>query len=156
MDALCQLLGSKTSLPHSKLQEFVSRIEAAERLLASVAIEDAVAARGAVKRIDQARQQLALGDGSAIAGSCSTCITHYKNAWNIAEHAVLVQSVQVDALVHIEVLGDANKTYVVEATTNLINWTTLGSVKAGSDGVVQFDTGDASQYSWRFYRIFSP
>jgi hypothetical protein len=156
MDSLCQLLRRTNSLPSANWQQFVSRIESAERLVANLAVQDAIAAAGAAKRIEQAQQQLDQGDADASAGRCSSCVAHYKNAWNMAVHAILVQSVRVDSHVHIEVLGDANKTYVIQTSTDLSNWTTLATVKAGADGLIQYDVGPPGQSPWRFYRSVSP
>ena len=52
--------------------------------------------------------------------------------------------------------GMANRTYVVETSTNLIQWGMLTNLSAGPDGLFQFlDTG-ASNLATRFYRIRVP
>jgi hypothetical protein len=42
------------------------------------------------------------------------------------------------------------------ATTNLVNWTELGPVVAGTNGLFQFMDTNAPLYPWRFYRWHSP
>lgn len=153
LDTLCQLAGSSSSsLPRASLGDLITRIESAERLLGVIAIQQAIAYGAAGKRIEQALNQLSSGDADAAAGRCSACLAKYKNAWNMAMHAMLVESVHVDSQVHIEVLGDANKVYLIEASTDLIHWTVLATVKANADGIVQYNAGPASQYPTRFYR----
>jgi len=132
------------------------RLRNAERLLAATAIQEAIAVGGAAKRINQASAQLALGDEQTTADQCAACIAHYKNAWNIASHAILTESVHLDSHVHVEIFGDANRSYLIQTSTNLIHWVTVATAKSDSDGVVYYDAGPIEQSQARFFRTTDP
>ena len=48
--------------------------------------------------------------------------------------------------------GPAGHTYQIEATTDLINWTIIGTQTMGSSGSFEFTDYDAASYPARFYR----
>ena len=55
--------------------------------------------------------------------------------------------------------GESNKTYSLQATTNLtppIFWQVLGSNTANANGIYQFTDTNAPAFTVRFYRIVSP
>jgi uncharacterized delta-60 repeat protein len=52
--------------------------------------------------------------------------------------------------------GLSNATYTVWASTNLVNWTLLGSVSQPSSGQFYFIDTDATNRPQRFYRVRSP
>jgi hypothetical protein len=82
---LDDLLGDKHStVPDAVLQSFIDRLVQADRVLAFVAITDALAAHADAKKIAQARQELANGDSEAVSGRSESAIEHYRNAWNQA------------------------------------------------------------------------
>ncbi|HSU52468.1 MAG TPA: Ig-like domain-containing protein [Candidatus Dormibacteraeota bacterium] len=155
MDALCSLVSRATPATQPALRSILTRIESAERLLASIAIQNALLGGAAVKRIDQANQQLAQGDNDAANGRCSSCIAHYKNGWDMSEKAMLSNSLHVGSHVQLEIWGDANKSYTIEASTNLINWSTLVKVKADTNGIIDYDAGPSSTYRVRYFRTLS-
>ncbi len=69
---------------------------------------------------------------------------------------MLLNSLRVDSHVHMEILGDASKTYIVQSSTDLRNWTTLATLKADSTGIIEFDAGPYKQSQARFYRTIAP
>jgi hypothetical protein len=66
------------------LQGFVDRIFQADRLLAAVAIQDAIKAGVSSKKIEQAQRFLANGDAEAGDNKCRNGIEDYRNAWKRA------------------------------------------------------------------------
>jgi hypothetical protein len=56
----------------------------------------------------------------------------------------------------IQGLGQAGLLYTFQASTNLMDWTTLGTALANAGGLYSFIDGDAGSFSQRFYRVLSP
>ena len=54
-----------------------------------------------------------------------------------------------------KLMGESNRTYAAEATTNFVNWTSLGTNIAFS-GTLQFLDTNAPVHPHRFYRGFAP
>jgi hypothetical protein len=55
---------------------------------------------------------------------------------------------------HLEFSADPARSYVVEASTNLTQWTTIGTPVPGGDvGEFDFDDVNASQFTVRFHRV---
>ena len=52
--------------------------------------------------------------------------------------------------------GISNLTYVVQASTNLSDWATIGSVGADNTGLFSFTDTNAPLFNTRFYRVCSP
>ena len=52
----------------------------------------------------------------------------------------------------IQFAGVPGKTYIIQASTNLVNWTVIDVVPAGSNGLFQFQDGYVDQYPQRYYR----
>ena len=50
------------------------------------------------------------------------------------------------------VIGQNNRTYQIQASSNLANWSVIGSVTLGAGGAVEFTDTDAANYPARFYR----
>ena len=54
---------------------------------------------------------------------------------------------------HLEFSGSEARTYVVEASTNLVNWDTIGLAEPMGSGEFDSDDGQWSDYPVRFYRV---
>lgn len=55
---------------------------------------------------------------------------------------------------HLVFAADPTQTYLIQASTDLVNWTTIGTaIQNGSAGNFYFDDLDASEYAARFYRV---
>ena len=81
---LCALIKSrKNRIPDAVLQGFVDRLFRADRLLATVAIQDAITAGVPGKQIEKARKSLARGDAGAGDDKCANGIEDYGDAWKI-------------------------------------------------------------------------
>jgi hypothetical protein len=82
---LHELLQAKhSSLPAALLQGFMDRLVSSDRLLALVAIDDAMRARGDQSKIRAAQQELLQGDKAEAGGKFQEGITSYQGAWQEA------------------------------------------------------------------------
>jgi len=73
-----------SNLPDATLRGFINRIVAADRILAQVAIIDAVGRGGEPKKIAKANEELGKGDSDAAAGKPDNAVEHYRSAWDQA------------------------------------------------------------------------
>ncbi len=88
VNQLVQLLRKKGNpIAPALIQNWINRIVACDRLLAVVAIADAITAKADLKKIAKAQAEVAAGDAD-IAGTktekYNSGINHYENAWNFA------------------------------------------------------------------------
>ena len=63
---------------------------------------------------------------------------------------------QPDGAFQMQFTGASNLAYEVQASTNLINWTVLGNAASSTNGLYLYLDSDATNYSFRFYRVSSP
>jgi hypothetical protein len=54
--------------------------------------------------------------------------------------------------VTIQFAGVPGTTYAIEASTDLVNWTVVGTAQAGPNGLFQFPDVNTGQYPQRYYR----
>ena len=155
---LCELIKDKhSSLPAAVLQGFIDRMFQADRQLASIAINEAVAAGVAKKKIDQARKDLAKGDAETGDGKCENGIEDYKNAWKHAARAkVSPPAPPSHGKMRLELAGEPGERITVQASTDLLNWVTLGTWTIGRDGTATAEDADAGKYPARYYRLMTP
>jgi immune inhibitor A len=71
----------KSTVPKATLQNFIDRLLRSDRLLAVVAINEALAAGAAPKELDWAQEVLAKADAYAAVGRFSDAIEGYRIAW---------------------------------------------------------------------------
>jgi|GEM_PF-666646 len=140
------------------LQSCVDRLVAADRLLASVAIEDAMASGGPPNRIQEAQRQLANGDQAAARGDPVGALGYYKYAWDRAVNALLSLAPQrlADGHVQLSIWGQPGVTYTVQASTNLVDWVDIGTAQAGPNGEATFEDPAGGTAPRRFYRLVEP
>ncbi len=81
------IAGKKNTVPEATLREFIDRLVAVDRILASVAIEDAKAAGANSKDIAKAEQEMAKADKMHSRILTGAVIEHYRNAWEHAQRA---------------------------------------------------------------------
>ncbi len=60
-----------------------------------------------------------------------------------------------DGSMHFTLQGDAGFAYLLEASTNLADWTPLGTLVA-TNGTAPFVDAAATNYNRRFYRAVAP
>jgi hypothetical protein len=58
---------------------------------------------------------------------------------------------QGNGTVMIQASGSPGEMFDIEASTNLQNWLDLGTVLADTNGLMQFNDTNATQYNARFY-----
>jgi len=86
---LSELMKDKnSSIPDALLEVLIDRIVSADRGLAQVAIDDAIAAHGSGKEIEKAKDEIAKGDNETASGKDDGGIDHYREAWKHALKAV--------------------------------------------------------------------
>ena len=75
---------NSSAIPDVVLQGYVDRITQADRVLALVAINDALSRGGDPTKIDEAGKELAKGDEQLAQGKPDDAIEHYRNTWQQA------------------------------------------------------------------------
>jgi hypothetical protein len=60
-----------------------------------------------------------------------------------------------DGRLHLSLNAPKSRNYFVQATTNMLDWETIGVAEARGDGTFLFDDPSAGQHAQRFYRIVS-
>ena len=71
----------QSPVPDAALQGFIDRIFRADRLIAVVAIQDAILGGALSRDIGLAQKFLARGDAAVADEGCSNGITYYRLAW---------------------------------------------------------------------------
>jgi DNA/RNA endonuclease G (NUC1) len=78
----------KSPISDALLQGFINDMVAVDRLLALVAIHDAVIAGVDAKKLEQARKEMEKGDADVAKGKYENAIGDYGNAWKKAQEAM--------------------------------------------------------------------
>jgi len=134
------------------LQGFINRILKSDRLLAIISIQDAANAGLNAKKVAQDYAMVAKGDEEAAAGRYANAIEHYRNAWRHAIQLRLQVSVDAEGGTKVRFVGNNSKSYLIEVSTDLVNWVPLGTCKADAEGNVQFTDPNGGNQPLRFYR----
>lgn len=151
---LCQLTRDrKSSLADTVVEGFVDRLVRADRLLAIVAIEDAVAAGAKEHKIEQARKWVARGDADAAHELCRGGLQEYRQAWKRVARPSVVPVRHPDGRVRLEIAAEPGDRLVIQASSNLRDWFVLGRCTIGADGLANHDDREARGHGVRFYRI---
>jgi hypothetical protein len=124
--------------------------------LAVVSIQDAAAAGLNPAKIAEDNAEMAKGDDDVNEGKFESAIDHYRNAWKHAVHLKIKASLAPSGNVRLAFVSGMAENYVIQASTNLMDWVTLDTPTVGSDGVITIDDAGVDHSSARFYRIMSP
>jgi hypothetical protein len=153
-----ELLKDKKSLiPDAVLLDFIARIVKSDRLLAEVAIVDAMAAGLPAKKIAEAQKEMAKGDEYRAEGKYDQAIEHYEHAWKeVSRLRVTMVARPAGGQSRLEMIGYPGTTYTIEASTNLSEWIPIGKRTADAEGNIVFDDPGTAQSPKRFYRIRTP
>ena len=133
----------------------IDRLVRCDRLLAVVSIQDAAKAGANPKKIAQDLMEVAAGDREAAGGRPAQAVEHYWNAWTRVGpiNAPAIGST-AGGKMNVQFSGkDASRTYVIQASTNLLDWVTVGSVIADAEGNVSYTDPDSDKHPARFYRL---
>jgi len=57
---------------------------------------------------------------------------------------------------HLDIKGGKGQVYIVETSTNMVEWTPIGVATKKLDGDYEFDASEAQEAGARFYRVVSP
>jgi hypothetical protein len=135
------------------LQGFVARLVKADWLLAVVSVQEANAAGLDPEKVAQSLDEIAKGTAAAKAGRTENAIEHYQNAW---KHAVRLQvkgGVLVNGgKVRLHFTALPGESYLVQASTNLVNWIELGTITADANGDIHFEDLNSAACPAKFYR----
>ncbi len=155
---LCDLIKDRHSpISDAVLQALIDRLFLVDRMLASIAIQDAILAGASQKKIDEANKELAKGDRETGDEKCDNGINRYKSAWKHAVKAKISNVVRLtNGRVQLQILGDAGDTYTIQASGNFIDWQTIAVRTAPADGVIEFEDVNAGRFPTRFYRVLAP
>jgi hypothetical protein len=146
---------ARSRIPAATLQSWIDRQVQADRILAVLSVDEAAAAGGNPRKIEQDRDQIARGDADAAAGREENAIEHYRNAWS---HAVQLQvhgSVQsANGQVKLRFQAFPGVRYVIMGSTDMITWETVAEVTASPAGLIEYSAPAA--HPQRFYRVVEP
>ena len=122
-----------------------------------VSVQEASAAGLNPKKIAQDLDEIARGDADAAAGRAENAIEHYRNAWKHGVHLQVKGGLLASSgKVRLHFIAFPGESYVLQASTNLVDWVPLRTVTANSDGVIDFEDPDSAAYPARYYRVVSP
>ena len=57
---------------------------------------------------------------------------------------------------HFQVTGDIGQVYLLQASTNLLDWVTVGVASDLGEGAFEFEEADATRFPSHYYRVVSP
>ena len=63
---------------------------------------------------------------------------------------------QPNGRVQLQFSAEPGRVYIVEASTNLVDWEKIGVAMDQGDGTFTFEDANAAQFPNRFYRLVSP
>jgi hypothetical protein len=133
------------------------RLLKVDRLLALISVDEAAAAGATPQKIAEDRSELAKGDEDAAAGRVANAIEHYRNAWKHAVHLQINGVVRVGAAaLRLQCIALPGKALEFQASTNLTDWTILGTATADTNGVLQFEDPAPGSSPAKYYRVTSP
>ena len=160
-DAVCalkEIIKRKTSsIPDATAQNLLDRLVMADRLLAVVSIQDTGKGGGNPGKLARDLKEVTKGDQAAAEGKPAEAIQHYWHAWNQAVGLKLnVVPDLVSGKMQLQFNGAGSQAYVIQASTNLLDWVILGSSTADTVGNVAFTDQNAGNYPARFYRVVEP
>ncbi len=74
----------------------------------------------------------------------------------VAPHSHLKASNQSDGKMHLNFSGMQHQIYIIEASTNMVDWQMIGVAQDQGDGTFNFDDAQSTQLPARYYRVVVP
>ena len=144
----------RSAIPDATAQDLINRLVACDRLLAVVSIQDAAKAGANTNKLAKILREVAEGDQDAAAHRPVEAVEDYWNAWTQVGglHAAGIVSTGGGQM-QMRFPGTAGKVYQVQASGNLLDWQTVGTATADSEGDVHFTDSDAAKHPAQFYRV---
>ncbi len=78
------------------------------------------------------------------------------SAGGAASHKALKAAAQANGKLHLNFSGIHRQTYIIEASTNLVDWQMIGVANDNGDGTFDFDDAVSTQIPARYYRVVIP
>jgi len=78
------------------------------------------------------------------------------SAGGAASHKALKAAAQANGKLHLNFSGIHQQTYIIEASTNLVDWQMIGVANDNGDGTFDFDDAVSTQIPARYYRVVIP
>jgi len=150
---LLVLRDEPSEVPEAVVLDWIERIVRSDRLLTWVSLQEAAQAGLNPKKLAEDTRELARGDQEAAEGNPDNGIQCYWNAWRHAVRLQIQESLSANGILRLHFVGALNRTYQIQASTNLVDWVGLGAFRAQGDGVVEFIDADAVKHASRFYRV---
>lgn len=104
--------------------------------------------RAQIAPLDPALADTLIGDAQAIIDALAGGATVHGNVAATAQHA--------NGKLHLKFSATHGQVYIIEASTNLVDWHSIGVAKDQGDGTFDFDDADAARMRERFYRVATP
>ena len=142
----------KRPIDAAVLQGFIDRIVKSDRLLAVISIQDAAKAGLNARKVAEALAMVARGDRAAASGHYANAIEDYRIAWRHVLQLRLQVSLNPDGTTRLEFVGDNGKCYLIEVSTDMVKWVSLGTCTADAEGNVEFTDPNVARQPLRFYR----
>lgn len=130
----------------------IERIVKCDRLLAMICIEEAARAGLHPRKVAEDVEMVAKGDSETAKGHYANAIEHYRNAWRHALQLRFQVGVNLDGTTHVQFVGNNSQAYLIEVSTDMVNWAPLGTCTADADGNVEFTDPNSAAQALRFYR----
>jgi tetratricopeptide (TPR) repeat protein len=150
-----ELLNGGT-IPDDSLLGFIRCFTSVDRQLAVTAIDEAAAHGVKPKKVAKAREELAKGDAESAQGDYDHAIEHYKHAWEQTGKVRIDPAPAPGGGLRLVFYVNDEESRDIEASTNLVDWTKIGSARPDADGVVTFDVPQSNEHPTRFYRVTEP
>ncbi|MEY4385505.1 MAG: hypothetical protein RLY20_788 [Verrucomicrobiota bacterium] len=96
------------------------------------------------------------GDTGTIAGGWSLTISTLAIFGSVSPPIINSANFLNATQFHLVGTGDANATYHIQASTNLLNWSEIGLATANGSGVFEYIDGAAAGFRTRYYRVTYP
>jgi hypothetical protein len=143
----------RSGIPDAVTQDLIDRLVKCDRLLAVVSIQDAARAGANTNKIARLLHEVGLGDQAAAAHQPVLAVEHYWQAWmRVGELKLASIAGTADGKIQVQLPGNAGGVYAIQASTNMVDWVTVGTCTADAEGNLTFTDPDASKYQRRFYR----
>ena len=62
-------------------------------------------------------------------------------------------SLQPEGRMRLQFAGDSGALYLIESSTNLVDWELIGVASSTTNGQFQFDDKEAGRFAQRYYRL---
>ena len=136
----------------NEVQAIIDQLVRTTRFLAVVAIEEAAATGASLNKVAEDRLEMTRGDAYVAAGNYDNAIQRYLNAWAHAVYLKMTLTKLPNGTVVVQCLATAGETYVLESSTDLVNWEMVGETKVGAEGNLRFERRAEPPRKSCFYR----